>query len=132
MSTGSSNPRCAQTAQDAESVHLREHEVEDDELRLPIERAGESRGAVARDRDLVALDLEVVAEAEREIGVVLHDQDAGPHAAAPHSGSTTTNRAPRVESSIVASPPCLRASSRTTLKPMPLPATADCASRSNR
>src|SRR6202162_2955033 len=72
----------ADRLEDAEPVETREHQVEDDEVGPGPARALEPRRAVARDLHLVALDLEVVAQAEGEIGVVLDEKNAA-HAAAP-------------------------------------------------
>src|SRR5690606_26074215 len=119
--------RVAHDAQHEIAVHAGEREVEDDEVRLPLEDALHAARAVLGHADVVALDLEVVAQAEGEVGIVLDDQDAALHAACPSSGSSMTKRAPLPDSGVSthARPPWPRTSSQTTERPMPLPATAE-------
>src|SRR5439155_25159605 len=66
------------------AVEARKHQVENDEIGRRVAGTGEPLRAVLDDEYLVALNLEVVAEAEREIGVVFHDENAR-HAGAPAS-----------------------------------------------
>src|SRR5881392_321995 len=147
-------PLVAQRAQHAVAVQPRQHQIENHQVGPCVTRAGEPLGAVLHDDDLVALDLEVVAQPEGEVGVVFDDEDPG-HAVAPASartvpapdaawasgtsGSSITNRlparSPRCDagaSSTQVRPPCSATSSRTTDRPMPVPATAEPRSRSSR
>src|SRR5205823_6878061 len=117
-----------------------QHQIENHQVGPCVTRAGEPLGAVLHDDDLVALDLEVVAQPEGEVGVVFDDEDPG-HAVAPASartvpapdaawasgtsGSSITNRlparSPRCDagaSSTHVRPPCSATSSRTTDRPM--------------
>src|SRR5262249_57813793 len=69
-----------------EAVQSRKHQVEDQKIRTGLLRPVEPGATVARDLDLVALDLQVVSQAEGEIPIVLDEEDAGhasPSAAAP-------------------------------------------------
>src|SRR3989440_1306140 len=142
----------AQRAQHAEPVHAGQHEVEDDQVGPAVARARQSLGAVVGHLDLIAFDLQVVAQPVGEIWVVFHHQDshhAGTLERPPgcpatwgegSSGSSMTNRTPRppaggvplCPSSAQARPPCSATSSRTTASPMPVPATAEPRSRSRR
>src|SRR5262249_14725664 len=54
----------------------RQHEVEDHEVGLQLSRAREPRRSIIGDGDRVALDLEIVAKSERQVGVVFDDQYA--------------------------------------------------------
>ena len=66
----------AQLAQDGEPVAPRQHDVEDEQVVLALERAGESRLAVVRDVDLVVLGLQPALDEARHLLLVLDDQDA--------------------------------------------------------
>src|SRR5712691_8868670 len=144
----------AQRAEHAVAVQARQHQIENDQVGPGVPGACQPLGPVLDDQDLVALDLEVVAQTEREIGVVLHHEDPC-HALAPAStrtepapaaawacgtsGSSITNRLPARPprsaagaSSAQTRPPCSATSSRTTDRPMPVPATAEPRSRSSR
>src|SRR5207249_4995542 len=142
----------AQRSQHAIPVHAGEHQIEDDQVGPAAACARQSLGAVLDDVDVVALDLEVVAQPVGEVGVVLDDEDplhavtpasapapsrsgapSGACSASGMSGSSITKRAPRPgASSAHARPPCSPASSRTTERPIPVPATAEPRSRSRR
>ena len=70
-------PVVAQLPQHAVAVHARQHQVEDDEIGTRGARAGEAGRAVGGHVHVVALDLQVVAQTERQVVVVLDDEDAG-------------------------------------------------------
>src|SRR5262245_52967548 len=146
-------PFLAQRPQHPVPVHPRQHEVEDDEVGSRRAGAHQALGAVVGNLDLVALDFEVVAETVGEIAVVFDHQDAlhesarsvagsglgtGPDVddgavGAGAAGSSSTNRAPPPGAlSTQTRPRCSVASSRTTDRPMPVPATAEPRSRSSR
>jgi hypothetical protein len=78
-------PLGAQRPQHAVAVEVGQHQVEHHEVGAPAARHGQSRAARVAHLDLVAGDLEVVAQAEREVLVVLDDQDAA-HAVAASGG----------------------------------------------
>ena len=73
-------PVGAQRAQHTIAVHPRQHQVEQDEIGIPPPRTLEPHQAVLRDVHLVALDLEVVAEPEGQVGIVFDDEQLGRHA----------------------------------------------------
>src|SRR4029079_12966177 len=87
---------------------------------------------------LVALDLQVVAKTEGQVGIVFDDEnashvDCGMPVAECGLGSSTTNRAPPPDAvSIQQLPPCIPVSSRTIARPSPVPAIADSRSRGSR
>src|SRR5262245_29522727 len=86
--------------------------------------------AVGRHGYLVAFDLEIVANPVGQILVVFDDQNALHASERPSGqfvfvapGKLTTNRAPRPGApSTHARPPCRSVQSRTTERPMPVPA----------
>src|SRR5439155_7202884 len=147
---GHPTPLVAQRAEDAVAVQARQHQIENDQVGSGVTGACQPLGPVLDHHDVVALDLEVVAQTVREIGIVLDHEDAR-HAVAPasacrgpapraawtsgSSGSSITKRPPPPDvgaSSAQARPPCRATSSRTTDRPMPVPATAEPRSRSSR
>jgi hypothetical protein len=75
-------------AQDAKAVGARQHQIEDHEIRPARPGQLQPDLAVRRHLDLVPVDLQVVAKAEREVEVVLDEKDAA------HRGNSTTKRAP--------------------------------------
>src|SRR5688572_7405149 len=128
-------PAGPERAEDGVPVDAGKHQVEDDEVRPVPRRLVEPLLAGVGDGDVVPFHLEVGAQAEREIALVLHDQDpahgdvtnrsaGGSRCGAGAAGSATTTRAPpRGESSIQTRPPWASTSSRTTESPIPAPAT---------
>src|SRR5690606_34300159 len=58
------------------AVQARQHDVEDDQVRLPGPREREPRLAVLGHVDHVTLGLEVHAQAEHDARIVFHDEDA--------------------------------------------------------
>src|SRR5688500_14583261 len=114
------------------AAHAREHQVEDDELRIAGSCLGQPLLAGMRDDDFVALYLEVGADSEREIAFILDDEDTG-HASidcgsavlAPWSGalacaagSRTVKTAPSPDVPLTEMvPPSALTSSRTTASP---------------
>src|SRR5438477_553754 len=65
----------AQELQDLPSVHLRHHDVEEDEVRLLDLRGGEGLLPAGRGHDLVTLLLEHELEEVQDVVLVVHDQD---------------------------------------------------------
>ena len=98
----------------------REHDVEHQKIERLLQH-GQPGGAVPGDRDVEALVPEIELEPEREIGIVLDDQDAPAHTAATGPSTTTARAPPSGLCSSQALPPCACASWRTTESPMPLP-----------
>src|ERR1051325_577366 len=107
----------AHGAEDPEPVDARDHEIEDDEVETAHLERRKARRTIGRELHGVALDLEVVAEAESEIGVVLDDENR--HVP---SGTRTTKRAPCGSTlSTRQSPCCSVTRSRTVASPIPVP-----------
>jgi hypothetical protein len=65
----------AQAAADLEAVQPGQHQVQQDQLRLPADGLLEALLAVRRGEDAEALALEVVPDHLDDVGVVLDDQD---------------------------------------------------------
>src|SRR5207244_8077650 len=138
----------AQRAKHAVPVHAGEHQVENDEIGPAASRAREALRPVLHDIDVVAFYLEVVAQPVGEVGIVLDDEDplhavtpasarscspSGASSACGMSGRSITKRATRPGASYAQTRPSCRAtSSRTTERPMPVPAPAEPRSRSSR
>src|SRR5215472_9353894 len=132
-----------QGSQDAEAVQLRQHEVENHQIGIDPGKSFQPGSSVFRRLDLVAFDLQIVSQAEGEIAIVLNHQDAihrepsvcsfrTPSSTAA-SGNSTTNLAPPRSPDVTQQRPPWRATrSFTTDKPIPVPAIADCLSRSSR
>src|SRR5688572_25231314 len=87
----------AQLRAELETVHVRHHDVEDDKIERLGAQARESRRAVVRDVGAIALGLEVLADAGREMRFVVDDEDARGrlHRAAP-LGQRIDTVAPRL------------------------------------
>jgi hypothetical protein len=66
----------AQRAQHAISIEARQHQIQNHQIGVALPRALETTRTAFGDIDLVALDLEVVPQAEGEVGVVLDDEDS--------------------------------------------------------
>src|SRR5258708_24254957 len=127
----------AHPPQHAIAVEAGKHQVEYDEIGLGQASPREALGSVVGDVDFVSLDLQVVAQAVGEIGIVLHDQDSlhglSPFEPSCGRGSSITIRAPAPAlPSMWARPPCSSTSSRTTASPIPAPATGPSWSRGSR
>src|SRR5215472_4892171 len=131
-----------QGSQDAEAVQLRQHEVEDHQIGIDPGESLQAGSPVFRRLDLVAFDLQIVSQAEGEIAIVLNHQDAihgeppvcsvRTTSSAAVSGSPTTNLAPPRSPDVTQQrPPWRPTRSFTTDRPIPVPATADCRSRSS-
>src|ERR1041385_7643006 len=111
-----------------ETVHAGDHEIEDDEVEPARFERREAGRPVGGDLHAVALDFEVVAEAESEVGVVLDDE----YRHAP-SGTRTTKRAPCGSTpSTRQSPSCSVTRSRTVASPIPVPVTPSARAASPR
>ena len=62
-------------ARERQPVHARHQHVDDQEVRPGLRQAAQRLVAVARGRDLVAVDPELVGEDDEQVGVVVNDQD---------------------------------------------------------
>ena len=84
----------AQLRAELDPVHARHHDVEDGEIVWLGAQARESRSAVVRDVGAVALGLEVLADAGREVLFVVDDEYArrSLHCAAPPASASTPSR----------------------------------------
>src|SRR3989442_46217 len=121
-------PAPSQRPEHAVAIQTRQHQIENDQVGPGVTGARQPFGPVLDHQNVVALDLEVVAQAEREIGIVLDYEDPR-QALAPASarsglapvvawacstsGSSITNRLPvrpsgpdTGASSAQARPPC--------------------------
>ena len=87
MMIGRSEPSPRRHLADLETGHLRQHDVEDHQVRWIVARHLQTGLAVARQRDLVALVDETVAQGDRHRLVVFDDQDSV-HAVSPRGRSS--------------------------------------------
>ena len=108
---------------------------------IPPRQKFDGTPSIAGNFDLLAFLLEIEADAIRDVGIVLHNQDAGNLAPdipsrprrrlfrvrlLAHAGlNVTTKRLPRPAPSESATirPPCFRSNARTTKRPRPSPDT---------
>ena len=67
---------CADLLQHLVAVDARQHQVEQNQLRLPLIRLGDRRPPVLGDSDIVALEREVVLDARGQVGIVFDDENA--------------------------------------------------------
>ena len=68
-----------------EAVDSRGHQIQNDQIVGECVRANQATHTVAGPEDIVALDLEVIAQSEREIGFIFDEKDAS-HAITAHRG----------------------------------------------
>src|SRR4029450_928731 len=61
------------------AVEPREHQIEDHQVGLPRARTSDATGPISRDVDLVAFDLEVIAQPVREIRIVFDYENTRGH-----------------------------------------------------
>src|SRR5438309_3190517 len=87
----------ADLLQRAETAHLRHGEVEQDHVRRPALNLDQALGAVPRDFDLIAQQLEPAPHAVADLGLVIDHQHARGHAYATEgtAGSVTSAACPR-------------------------------------
>jgi hypothetical protein len=67
----------AQAARDLHAVHLREAEIQDDEVGHEVRRRLQRNLSVGGDTDLVALQAQRALQDHRDLVVVLHHEDPG-------------------------------------------------------
>src|SRR6185436_1573770 len=121
---------------DLDAVEAGQHHVEQHEVPALAGHARQPEGAVAGDLGRVALGLQVLGDPEREVALVLDEQDAQrrAHDSAPAGagcpdaaiGQPTSKRAPRPGPALEAraQPPCSSAKRRTRYRPSPAPPAA--------
>ena len=84
---------CSQLPAQLEAAHTRQHQVEDDQVRLLLLMQRVRRFAVCRRQDLVLLEAQVVRDRAQDAGVVFDDKHLGHVCAC--SGIQTENVLPR-------------------------------------
>jgi hypothetical protein len=98
----------AQRAQEPEPVHPRHHEIGEDDVGVPLDRAPERLGPVARRLDVVAPALRQLRERVAAVRLVVHDEDPVSHCPS-FLGSTSVTRATPSRRSSESAPPSLAA-----------------------
>ncbi len=118
----------AQLRAQLDAIHVRHHHVEHDEVEVPVAYSRETREPVVCRFGRIALGLEVLANAGREMRLVVHDQDVGAarwerFAHNPLSGQRIVTVAPRPGPSLRALmvPPDSSTSRLTMYSPSPVP-----------
>src|SRR5262249_30312822 len=113
---------------DLEAGELGEHDVEDEEVRLLRARPLEAGLPVGGGQDLVALELEVVLEAEHHVRLVLHDEylahgRSAERSPSPLSAGITSVKVLPLPGLLSSStePPCASMMCWTRASPSPLP-----------
>src|SRR5262245_17242196 len=125
----------AQLRAELDAVHVRHHDVEHDEVERLGTQAREPRCAVVRDLGAIALGFEVLADASREMLLVVDDENSSRrlHTAAP-AGQCIATVAPRPNPALSACTVPPESSTRrfTMYRPRPVPGVARRSSSPSR